>query len=87
MSIERINLRLNLEDPMDLAIWNLVKDKKNKKGTYIKYLLYNMTIGENKLMQESSITSIESNTEKNRDIIENTIDESEIPDEVNEAFN
>ena len=38
-NIERVNLRLNLDDPRDAAIWDLVKDKKNKKGTYIKLSL------------------------------------------------
>ena len=41
--IKRINLRLNLNDPIDTIVWNLVKDEK-KKGTYIKYLLYNLAI-------------------------------------------
>lgn len=55
-NIERINLRLNLDDPIDLKIWNLVKDKK-KKGTYIKFLLYNLAINnnlENVITQDSN---------------------------------
>ncbi|ABG87908.1 hypothetical protein [Clostridium perfringens] len=55
-NIERINLRLNLDDPIDLKIWNLVKDKK-KKGTYIKFLLYNLAINnnlENVIAQDSN---------------------------------
>ena len=44
-NIERVNLRLNLDDPRDAAIWDLVKDKKNKKGTYIKFLIYNLIVG------------------------------------------
>lgn len=55
-NIERINLRLNLDDHIDLKIWNLVKDKK-KKGTYIKFLLYNLAINnnlENFIIQDSN---------------------------------
>ncbi len=55
-NIERINLRLNLDDPIDLKIWNLVKDKR-KKGTYIKFLLYNLAINnnlENVIAQDSN---------------------------------
>lgn len=56
-NIERINLRLNLDDPIDLKIWNLVKDKK-KKGTHIKFLLYNLAINntlENNVTQDLNV--------------------------------
>lgn len=55
-NIERINLRLNLDDPIDSRIWDLVKDKK-KKGTHIKFLLYNLAINntlENAITQNSN---------------------------------
>lgn len=55
-NIERINLRLNLDDPIDSKIWDLVKDKK-KKGTHIKFLLYNLAINnnlENVIAQDSN---------------------------------
>lgn len=42
--IERINLRLNLEDPIDSVIWDYVKDAK-KKGTFVKMVLYNAALG------------------------------------------
>ncbi|EGT5620359.1 hypothetical protein [Clostridium perfringens] len=80
-NIERVNLRLNLDDPRDAAIWDLVKDKKNKKGTYIKFLIYNLIIG-----NEISITK---NSDKNfasSDNDKNDISEDEFDDEINNEF-
>lgn len=80
-NIERVNLRLNLDDPRDAAIWDLVKDKKNKKGTYIKFLIYNLIIG-----NEISITK---NLDKNLDSSDNDkndISEDEFDDDINNEF-
>ena len=80
-NIERVNLRLNLYDPRDAAIWDLVKDKKNKKGTYIKFLIYNLIIG-----NEISITK---NSDKNfasSDNDKNDISEDEFDDDINNEF-
>ncbi|CAJ1611554.1 hypothetical protein LI058_16345 [Clostridium perfringens] len=80
-NIERVNLRLNLDDPRDAAIWDLVKDKKNKKGTYIKFLIYNLIIG-----NEISITK---NSDKNfasSDNDKNDISEDEFDDDINNEF-
>ncbi|XZI52862.1 hypothetical protein ACSXD3_16110 (plasmid) [Clostridium perfringens] len=80
-NIERVNLRLNLDDPRDATIWDLVKDKKNKKGTYIKFLIYNLIIG-----NEISITK---NLDKNlasSDNDKNDISEDEFDDDINNEF-
>lgn len=80
-NIERVNLRLNLDDPRDAVIWDLVKDKKNKKGTYIKFLIYNLIIG-----NEISITK---NSDKNfasSDNDKNDISEDEFDDDINNEF-
>lgn len=80
-NIERVNLRLNLDDPRDAAIWDLVKDKKNKKGTYIKFLIYNLIVG-----NEISITK---NSDKNfasSDNDKNDISEDEFDDDINNEF-
>lgn len=80
-NIERVNLRLNLDDPRDAAIWDLVKDKKNKKGTYIKFLVYNLIVG-----NEVSITKNISDgnfTNSNK----NDISEFEFDDDINNEFN
>ena len=80
-NIERVNLRLNLDDPRYAAIWDLVKDKKNKKGTYIKFLIYNLIIG-----NEISITK---NLDKNlasSDNDKNDISEDEFDDDINNEF-
>lgn len=76
-NIERVNLRLNLDDPRDAAIWNLIKDKKNKKGTYIKFLVYNFIVG-----NEISITK----NFVNSDIDKNDISEDEFDDDINNEF-
>lgn len=54
--IKRVNLRLNLDDPMDSVIWDLIKDEK-KKGTFVKMALYNLAVG---VKNELAITSDES---------------------------
>ena len=80
-NIERVNLRLNLDDPRDAVIWDLVKDKKNKKGTYIKFLIYNLIIG-NKI-------SITKNSDKNfasSDNDKNDISEDEFDDDIINEF-
>ena len=80
-NIERVNLRLNLDDPRDAAIWDLVKDKKNKKGTYVNFLIYNLIIG-----NEISITK---NLDKNlasSDNDKNDISEDEFDDDINNEF-
>ncbi|BDC03370.1 TPA: hypothetical protein ACF2DS_002818 [Clostridium perfringens] len=76
-NIERVNLRLNLDDPRDAAIWDLIKDKKNKKGTYIKFLVYNFIVG-----NEISITK----NFVNSDIDKNDISEDEFDDDINNEF-
>lgn len=43
-NIKRVNLRINIEDPIDKIIWNYIKDKK-KKGTYIKKIIYDTAVG------------------------------------------
>ena len=42
--IKRVNLRFNLDDPMDSVIWDFIKDEK-KKGTFVKMALYNLAVG------------------------------------------
>ncbi|MGG5463432.1 hypothetical protein [Clostridium sp. B9] len=80
-NIERVNLRLNLDDPRDAAIWDLVKDKKNKKGTYIKFLIYNLIIG-----NEISITKNSDKNFANSDNDKNDISEDEFDDDINNEF-
>ena len=68
--------RLDSREFMDL-----VKDKKNKKGTYIKFLIYNLIIG-----NEISITK---NLDKNlasSDNDKNDISEDEFDDDINNEF-
>ncbi|MDK0928489.1 hypothetical protein ACHM2J_10665 [Clostridium perfringens] len=76
-NIERVNLRLNLDDPRDAAIWDLIKDKKNKKGTYIKFLVYNFIVG-----NEISITKNFVNSDSDK----NDISEDEFDDDINNEF-
>ena len=76
-NIERVNLRLNLDDPRDAAIWCLIKDKKNKKGTYIKFLVYNLIVG-----NEISITKSFVNSYSDK----NDISEDEFDDDINNEF-
>ena len=80
-NIERANLRLNLDDPRDAAIWDLVKDKKNKKGTYIKFLIYNLIVG-----NEISITKNSDKNFANSDNDKNDISEDEFDDDINNEF-
>ncbi|MDC4242827.1 MULTISPECIES: hypothetical protein [Bacillota] len=80
-NIERVNLRLNLDDPRDAAIWDLVKDKKNKKGTYIKFLIYNLIVG-----NEISITKNSDKNFANSDNDKNDISEDEFDDDINNEF-
>ncbi|WP_415337397.1 hypothetical protein [Clostridium perfringens] len=80
-NIERDNLRLNLDDPRDAAIWDLVKDKKNKKGTYIKFLIYNLIVG-----NEISITKNSDKNFANSDNDKNDISEDEFDDDINNEF-
>ncbi|EDS79322.1 hypothetical protein ACSXBY_15430 (plasmid) [Clostridium perfringens] len=80
-NIERVNLRLNLDDPRDAAIWDLVKDKKNKKGTYIKFLIYNLIIG-----KEISITKYSDKNFASSDNDKNDISEDEFDDDINNEF-
>ncbi|EHR9039441.1 hypothetical protein [Clostridium perfringens] len=80
-NIERVNLRLNLDDPRDAAIWDLVKDKKNKKGTYIKFLIYNLIVG-----NEISITKNSDKNFANSDNYKNDISEDEFDDDINNEF-
>ena len=80
-NIERVNLRLNLDDPRDAAIWDLVKDKKNKRGTYIKFLIYNLIVG-----NEISITKNSDKTFANSDNDKNDISEDEFDDDINNQF-
>ncbi|WP_338631867.1 hypothetical protein [Clostridium baratii] len=72
-TIERVNLRFNLDNPIDIKIWDLIKDK-NKKGTFIKMLLYNIAIGANV------------NEVKNYEVNENRLDISEIDESAIEGF-
>lgn len=80
-NIERVNLRLNLDDPRDAAIWDLVKDKKNKKGTYIKFLIYNLIIG-----NEITITKNSDKNFANSENDKNDISEDEFDDDINNEF-
>ena len=80
-NIERVNLRLNLDDPRDAAIWDLVKDKKNKKGTYIKFFIYNLIVG-----NEISITKNSDKNFANSDNDKNDISEDEFDDDINNEF-
>lgn len=43
-NVKRVNLRINIEDPIDNIIWNYIKDKK-KKGTFIKKIIYDTAVG------------------------------------------
>lgn len=72
--IKRVNLRINLDDPIDNVIWNYIKNEK-KKGTYIKKLIYDIAIG-NKI-------EIEQRTNENYNV---EIDESELDDSGMEGF-
>lgn len=60
MQRERLNIYLNLDDPIDSEIWDLIKDKK-KKSTYVKTLLYNIKKG---LPQETNTDIKEDSSEK-----------------------
>lgn len=71
--IKRVNLRLNIEDPIDSIIWNYIKNEK-KKGTYIKKIIYDMAIGNISDNEESKKTYIDE------------IDESELDDSGMEGF-
>lgn len=73
-TIERVNLRLNLNNPIDIKIWDLIKNE-NKKGTYIKMLLYNIAIG---------LDSYDNYM--NNKITEDKIDISEIDESAIEGF-
>lgn len=65
--IKRVNLRFNLDDPMDSVIWDFIKDEK-KKGTFVKMALYNLAVGaKNELAittDESIIVNSNLNTEE-----------------------
>lgn len=76
-NIERVNLRLNLDDPRDAAIWGLIKDKKNKKGTYIKFLVYNLIVGNEISINKSFVNSYSD---------KNDISEDEFDDDINNEF-
>lgn len=76
-NIERVNLRLNLDDPRDIVIWNAIKDKKNKKGTYIKFLVYNCLIGNENSVNKNIVQNISD---------KNNIEESEFDDSINNEF-
>ncbi|MCX0356083.1 hypothetical protein LI064_16355 [Clostridium perfringens] len=76
-NIERVNLRLNLDDPRDIVIWNAIKDKKNKKGTYIKFLVYNCLIGSENSVNKNIVQNISD---------KNNIEESEFDDSINNEF-
>ncbi|MDU1308953.1 MAG: hypothetical protein E6936_16075 [Clostridium perfringens] len=76
-NIERVNLRLNLDDPRDIVIWNAIKDKKNKKGTYIKFLVYNCLIGNENSVNKNIVQNIAD---------KNNIEESEFDDSINNEF-
>ena len=73
-NIERVNLRFNLLNPIDQKIWDFIKDS-NKKGTYIKMLLYNMAIGLDNKVEDK---------DKSRN--EDKIDISEIDESAIEGF-
>lgn len=69
--IKRVNLRLNLDDPMDSVIWDLIKDEK-KKGTFVKMALYNLAIG---AKNELAITNDELTT------VDSSFTEEELDDD------
>lgn len=72
--IKRVNLRINVDDPIDNVIWNYIKNEK-KKGTYIKKLIYDIAIG-NRI-------EVEERTNENYNM---EIDESELDDSGMEGF-
>ena len=72
--IKRVNLRMNLDDPIDNVIWNYIKDEK-KKGTYIKKLIYDIAIGNKNEVEEKII-------ENNQEVI----DEYELDETGMEGF-
>lgn len=67
--IKRVNLRINIEDPIDLVVWEYIKDEK-KKGTYIKKLIYDIAT-----RNSSEVNCIKVNN-TDRDIEEYELDSS-----------
>lgn len=67
--IKRVNLRINIDDPIDKVVWEYIKSEK-KKGTYIKKLIYDIAIGNKNEIEEKIIKN------NKEDIEEYELDES-----------
>lgn len=70
-NIKRVNLRINIDDPIDAVVWEYIKDER-KKGTYIKKLIYDIANGKSSKVEYV----IEKNTSNYRDIEEDELDSS-----------
>ena len=70
-NIKRVNLRINIDDPIDEVVWEYIKDER-KKGTYIKKLIYD--IATRKPPRAENV--IKKNTINYRDIEEDELDSS-----------
>lgn len=72
--IKRVNLRINIDDPIDNVVWNYIKNEK-KKGTYIKKLIYDIAIGKKIELEEQA-----------NEMCYDKIDKSELDDSGMEGF-
>ncbi|MCR1952738.1 hypothetical protein NSA50_17075 [Clostridium sp. DSM 100503] len=72
--IKRVNLRINIDDPIDNVVWNYIKNEK-KKGTYIKKLIYDIAIGKKIEFEEQA-----------NEMCYDKIDKSELDDSGMEGF-
>lgn len=72
--IKRVNLRINIDDPIDNVVWNYIKNEK-KKGTYIKKLIYDIAIGKKIEFEEQT-----------NEMCYDKIDKSELDDSGMEGF-
>ena len=70
-NIKRVNLRINIDDPIDEVVWEYIKDER-KKGTYIKKLIYDIATRKHPRAEDV----IKKNTSNYRDIEEDELDSS-----------
>lgn len=70
-NIKRVNLRINIDDPIDEVVWEYIKDER-KKGTYIKKLIYDIATGKSPKAEDI----IKKNISNYRDIEEDELDSS-----------
>ena len=70
-NIKRVNLRINIDDPIDEVVWVYIKDER-KKGTYIKKLIYDIATRKPPRVEDV----IKKNTSNYRDIEEDELDSS-----------